>query len=1167
MYKKVALAVITCLMTGYCFATPWDGVTLTPVTPNGNVYTISEAAELAWLANESKTNDFAGKTIELTADLDVNKGFNGSLQTSWTPIGSYTLPFQGTFDGKGHVVRNLYFAGPVLAPIGLFGKVGTEGVVKNVAVTMGEMILGSIDDVGGIIGVNDGTLSHCFNMMGVFSKGNNVGGLVGTNNGTIEYCYNTGIVENGNTMGGIAGSNTGTIKNSYNIGHCVGGSQNGAIYGKNTGSIINCYYDGQMCRRGSDYNQPGVNTIPESTKMSSIFQNDDEWVTSSNYPALAVFGSHNALLASICIAELDFQKGNAADKVEDDFTLREPNGCAWTLPHFDDIIKKKNGTKYTLELPCGTHREDAECWKGEDCKYVYLSIIGYTDFAVGVAGNTTEPLFVCKGSKQTFVDNIAAKFGKDDEMAEDKYPYYYKIEKYSPNTVYADGTVDTTFANLTLISETEIVSEEKFKKTELRTDSAGVFVYRRWTHDSKCQTNYQLAEGYFIMQVGDNTDAGEIDTTTVVLYGDLPMTTTINNVVEASGGKGPYTYRWRESHYIVDYNTGASTTVYSNSVLRDSLDTDIDTTAITVTFTEEGEYIYSREAHDKFCFDGKSWANAPTNIFTPKFRKRIIVLRTMTTGIIHSGAYTYCNPEEVDLVIEEDSVCTGGNGVYEYQWLCNGAVIADANGPTFNVADYNLAYGQNYVFTRKAKDGYKDGFEASEGSVTVTIRRAHNPGSIKTEDKGKVCLDRGESINLNVTETAAPVGEGTISYKYTLNYLRGNDTVFIADIAENSRSLSGWTLDPAAYNVNLPQTFVIKRVVMDEECMKAGEKSGGAVTITIGSVGYSSHNVNICKSELPYMGSRTLVDGSIKNFTFNADGEQVTISDQTADGCPKYVTYTCHVKPQPTVEVERIGALCVKSTTEFITLTINYTITSGKVTDYYLTFSDALKALGGIFAEENHGTVDGTSGSFEFQIPNSKDKPVPEGDHSIYIRYEDKGEDGCLSDENVVSFSISQGGLIYQVFNDIIAVNNYGNTYVHYQWYKDGEPIEGATDQYYYEPNGDIEGYYSVAITNEAGITIKTCDEKFPQPQTGLVNANGMEISVYPNPAGQADEVSLRSSVSGRVQIIGLDGRQVSEQRVSVGENILHTPSVAGMYMLRIISENNEYTTQKLIVK
>lgn len=96
-----------------------------------NVYTITSAAGLFWVANEvnSGANYFEGKTIKLGADIDLNNA-------EWTPIGSASKDhgFMGNFDGNGKIIKNLKITNIALdadgyAYAGLFGV--TEGIDKD----------------------------------------------------------------------------------------------------------------------------------------------------------------------------------------------------------------------------------------------------------------------------------------------------------------------------------------------------------------------------------------------------------------------------------------------------------------------------------------------------------------------------------------------------------------------------------------------------------------------------------------------------------------------------------------------------------------------------------------------------------------------------------------------------------------------------------------------------------------------------------------------------------------------------------------------------------------------------------------------------------------------------------------------------------------------------
>ncbi len=106
----------------------WTGQVKNPVQDpdNENLYTVNNPAELAGLAKMVNAgNDFAGKTVLLTTDCDLNN-------RNWTPIGTNEHSFNGVFDGQGHTISNLNVTlGKTSIPAGLFGAIKSNGANKS----------------------------------------------------------------------------------------------------------------------------------------------------------------------------------------------------------------------------------------------------------------------------------------------------------------------------------------------------------------------------------------------------------------------------------------------------------------------------------------------------------------------------------------------------------------------------------------------------------------------------------------------------------------------------------------------------------------------------------------------------------------------------------------------------------------------------------------------------------------------------------------------------------------------------------------------------------------------------------------------------------------------------------------------------------------------------
>ena len=215
------------------------------------VYQISTASHLYLFAKmvNSDNENFKNANAVLTADIVVNRNVldaDGKLNdgnfTSWTPIGTNDdITYVGTFDGQGHTISGLYY-NTNTGYVGLFGYVESDGSVTNVGIV--DSYFKGYARVGGVCGVNDGTITNCYNI-GTVSGYSYVGGVCGRNNGIITNCYNIGKVSGDWDVGGVCGCNDfGTIKNCYydNVKCSFGGideeDEEGKAEGRTTAQFV-----------------------------------------------------------------------------------------------------------------------------------------------------------------------------------------------------------------------------------------------------------------------------------------------------------------------------------------------------------------------------------------------------------------------------------------------------------------------------------------------------------------------------------------------------------------------------------------------------------------------------------------------------------------------------------------------------------------------------------------------------------------------------------------------------------------------------------------------------------------------------------------------------------------------------------------------------------------
>ena len=264
---------VTMLLLVMAILMPYGGAwAQTPSRPsigNGvdNPYQISTAAELAWFRDQVNSG-YTTISATLTKDIDLAEfchakdGTKYTKEVSWTPIGNsdnIENMYQGTFDGNGKTIRNLYindiseFIG-IPCEAGFFGY-AEKGSIKNITFdnakvkstvdlctgilagfeelciienikTLANCSVEGKDHVGGIAGRASGDIGNCENHAMV-NGANFVGGIVGeyTYSGkSITSCANYGVITGtGNSVGGMAGYFvSGTIQNCANYGDITG---------------------------------------------------------------------------------------------------------------------------------------------------------------------------------------------------------------------------------------------------------------------------------------------------------------------------------------------------------------------------------------------------------------------------------------------------------------------------------------------------------------------------------------------------------------------------------------------------------------------------------------------------------------------------------------------------------------------------------------------------------------------------------------------------------------------------------------------------------------------------------------------------------------------------------------------------------------------------------
>ena len=232
-------------------------------------FVLKTAEHLAWFrdyVNEGHPSACAKiandvQEIDMSSVCHVADTEKQVAELSWTPIGNSDNMYQGTFDGNGKTISNLYI-NATSGDAGFFGYAG-NGSIKNITFdnakvnstgnntgilagydgyciienikTLEKCSVEGIENVGGIAGSTIGNIINCENHAMVMGA-SCVGGIVGYYDGSyrsITSCANYGVVTGSeNTVGGMAGCfGSGTLQNSANYGDVTGALYVGNLIG------------------------------------------------------------------------------------------------------------------------------------------------------------------------------------------------------------------------------------------------------------------------------------------------------------------------------------------------------------------------------------------------------------------------------------------------------------------------------------------------------------------------------------------------------------------------------------------------------------------------------------------------------------------------------------------------------------------------------------------------------------------------------------------------------------------------------------------------------------------------------------------------------------------------------------------------------------------------
>lgn len=304
---------------------------------------------------------------------------------------------------------------------------------------------------------------------------------------------------------------------------------------------------------------------------------------------------------------------------------------------------------------------------------------------------------------------------------------------------------------------------------------------------------------------------------------------------------------------------------------------------------------------------------------------------------------------------------------------------------------------------------------------------------------------------------------------------------------------------------------------------------------------------------------------------YTMDGQTFT-SSTTVDktyprqftGCDSLVHY--NIKIVTCLHMEMTApehGLCTDEQTSFL---VPFHVSRGEYSRWEVSFNHDARAAG-----FRNNMVSETTGALQVELPQGL---KPGSGYSMHVKFYDMYE--CSDREFDIPFTVNYpvSTTFTQKWDDVLALyndkHNGGYTFYGYQWYKNGEPVHGATGSYYYakkfEPSGVLEGcsVYSVLLTDEKGKQLMSCDYQVTCDEQP---ADEPQIDVDPTLAEENEMLRVRATDDAVLTIYNTVGMPIETVRVKAGENTITAPATQGTFLLKAVFSNGRTHTGRLLVK
>lgn len=391
------------------------------------------------------------------------------------------------------------------------------------------------------------------------------------------------------------------------------------------------------------------------------------------------------------------------------------------------------------------------------------------------------------------------------------------------------------------------------------------------------------------------------------------------------------------------------------------------------------------------------------------------------------------------------------------------------------------------------------------------------------------------------------------------------DTIYMPDITTPDSTIFDTICDNHRYSF-AGKTYNRTGTYYDSLINRYGCDSVRILELHVKPTSMVNRTDTICTTALPYLFSGTY-HGEPKQYEFSNYQNYITSNNYVIKldnryDCDSTINLELTIIPLLQTVVDTIPVLC----SDEKGFNLEYHISQGDFDSLRITFSPSAYEAGlrdTTFYHDPYSApiIPPVDGLVHYDYP---DTVLPD----MYYMYVQFYQHPCCRYTRIDTIPIDiryANSIIVQKWDDVLALLNKDYNVNHasfsaYQWYKNDEPIEGATGPYLYNgTNLDFGAEYKVLLTRE-----KDDVQQFTCPIVP-VRKNIPENS-YPTILQAGSLVPTRLETYATVAFYSLTGTLYSLVHISAGESAFVAPAQIGYYILCVEGTDGKVTRQKILI-